>query len=169
MQWLELNNPARTPAHWTEIIHAPQYAIFILNADTRLQKDGVWIAENLDEARAFAKDTVTEDETRCCEIYTHEGKSGEPVETVYNPAVRGKYEGKPYAKREALIGGCLVSFGIVLMILDAKHDFTLFWGYIIGAKLTIVGGSYLVRGVAGLVEHRRTARQELSYSSKISS
>jgi hypothetical protein len=34
------------------------------------------------------------------------------------------------------------------------------WGYIIGAKLLIIGGSYLVRGTAWLLEHRLDQRAE---------
>jgi hypothetical protein len=144
MIWTTLYDPRRTPAHWTEIACPGEYAVVILDAGKRVPRDaegrefatgeaGAQLWESVEEARMFAGDVVARHPELCCEIYTHEGKSGEPLDTVYNQAVRGKYEGRPYA----------------------KHDLTLLWGYIIGAKLVIIGGNYFLRGVAGLVEHRR--------------
>jgi len=35
----------------------------------------------------------------------HEGKSGDPLQVIYNPVMRGKYQGLAYAKRESLCRG----------------------------------------------------------------
>jgi hypothetical protein len=163
--WLKLYDPARTPAHWLEIIRPGEYCVFILDAQNRVPKDfdglqfvtdaaSVEIAPDFAEAVRFADSVVTRHPELCCEIYGHEGKAGEPLRTVYEPSVRGRYEGLPWAKRETRIGLSLVSIGVLFIIYDARHDLRWMWGYIIGAKFLIIGGSFLVRGLAGLYEHR---------------
>jgi hypothetical protein len=139
--------------------------VFILDARDRVPKnvDGrsfgegeasVEIADNFNDAVRFANEVVSRHPELCAEIYNHEGKSGEPIRTVYEPSVRGKYEGLPPAKRSTGIGLLLLAAATVFVIYDAKHDLRWMWGYIVGLKLAIIGGSYLVRGVAGLLEHR---------------
>jgi hypothetical protein len=163
--WLKVYDPARTPAHWLEIIRSGEYCVFIVGAADHIPrdyagrpfKDGeayVQIASDLAEALRFADGVVARHPELCCEIYGDEGKSGEPLRTIYNDAERGKYEGLPLARREALTGSSIVTVGLLLIVYDAKRDLTWLWGYIIGLKLLIIGGSYLVRGVAGLCEHR---------------
>jgi hypothetical protein len=163
--WLKVYDPARTPAHWLEIIRPGEYSVFIFDAHLRVPKDydghkfrdgetSVQIASDFDEALRFAQAVVASHPELCCEIYGNEGKSGEPLRTVYEPSVQGKYEGFPWARREASIGLSLVAVAALFIVYDARHDLRWMWGYIIGAKLLIVGGGYLVRGAAGLYEHR---------------
>ena len=163
--WLKLNDPARTPAHWLEIIRPGEFCVFILDADDRVPKDfegrhfrdgdaAVEITPDFDTAVRFAEAVVARHPELCCEIYGSEGKSGEPLRTVYEASVRGKYEGLPFAKRETAIGLAVIFVASLFIIYDARHDLRWMWGYIIGAKLLIIGGSYLVRGVAGIFEHR---------------
>jgi hypothetical protein len=163
--WLKLYDPRRSPAHWLEIVRPGEHCVFILDAKLRVPKDtdgreftegeaAVEITPDFASAVRFAEALVARHPELCCEIYDWEGKAGEPLRTVYEPSVRGRYEGLPWAKREASIGAALVSLGILLMIYDARRDLTWMWGYIIGAKCTIIGGAYLIRGVAGLWEHR---------------
>jgi hypothetical protein len=165
MFWTRLYDPSRTPAHWSKIICEGEYSVFFLNADNRTPRDldgrqfsegeeSVAICRDLDEAAAFGHATVARHPELCAEIYDHEGKSGEPLRVVYEPSVRGRYTGRPYAKREAMQGGLIVSLGMVFIAFDIHRDLTWMWGYILGAKLVLVGGSFLVRGIAGLYEHR---------------
>jgi hypothetical protein len=169
--WLKLNDSARTPAHWLEIIRPGEFSVFVLDADNRVPKDfdgrefrdgdaAVEIASDFDEAVHFAEGVVARHPELCCEIYGSEGKSGEPLRTVYDASVRGKYEGLPVAKRETAIGVALIFVASLFIIYDALHDLRWMWGYIIGAKLLIIGGSYLVRGTAWLLEHRLDQRAE---------
>jgi hypothetical protein len=163
--WLKLFDSGRVPPHWLDIIQPGQYCVFILDAAVRVPRDfnglefpeggaAAEIKPDLASAVQFAETVVARHAELCCEIYGSEGKSGEPVRTVYEPSVRGLYEGLPWAKREASIGASLFSVGIALIIYDARHDLRWMWGYIIGAKLLIIGGSFLVRGIAGICEHR---------------
>jgi len=166
MIWTRLYDPARTPGHWTAIIRAGEYAVFFLSAARRTARDldgrafaqgeeSVAICSSLDEAIDLANSTVARHPELCAEIYDHHGKSGEPVRLIYDPSVRGKYPGsRPYAKREAAWGLLIVAGGIGFVIYDARHELAWLWGYIVGIKLLLVGGNFLVRGLIGLYEHR---------------
>jgi hypothetical protein len=163
--WVRLYDAVRTPAHWLDIIRPGQYCVFILDARDRIPKDlegrsfgegeaSVQIAATFDDAARFAEEVVSRHPELCAEIYNHEGKSGEPIRTIYEPSVRGKYEGMPLAKRSIGIGLLLLAGASAFVVCDARHDLRWMWGYIVGLKLAIVGGSYLVRGIAGYFEHR---------------
>ncbi len=163
--WIRLYDPNRIPAHWTEIIREGEYCLFLLDAADRTPRDSegrpfssgdqsVAICRSLAEAVELANTVVARHPELCAQIYDHHGKSGDPLRVIYEPSVRGKYEGRPYAKREAFWGLLLASCGTGFIVYDARHDLKWMWGYLIGMKLFIVGGSFLVRGLVGLYEHR---------------
>ena len=174
MIWTKLNDPNTRPAHWTERIHDSEMAVFIYDAATRVARDAdghifaesqdiaVAICKDLDEAVALAEKTVTAHPELCCEIYTHEGKQGDPVRTIYNPAVQGKYIGRPVARRQLMGGIAVLSLGLSLAITDYLHNFTWMWGYILGLKCLVTGGSLLARGIIGL--HETKALHETKHS-----
>ncbi len=150
-------DPARTPAHWLEIIQPGQFSVFVLDASRRAAAPGdpsVEIAPDFDTAIRFAEDVVARDPSLCCEIYDHSGKAGEPLRTVYEPSVRGKYEGRPRARKEMWIGVGILAVASVFIAYDVKRDLTWLWGYIIGLKLSIIGGAFLVRGISRYLEAR---------------
>jgi hypothetical protein len=165
MTWTRLYDPDRSPAHWTDIIRDGEYCVFILSAGGRLQRDmegrtfapgyeSVAICPDLDEAVDLARAVVALHPVLCAEVYDHEGKSGEPLQVVYEASVRGRYEGRPYAKREAGWGLTLVSLASGFIIFDFRHNLEWMWGYIIGMKLFVIGASFLTRGLIGLWKHR---------------
>lgn len=153
-------DPARTPAHWLEIIQPGQFSVFTINAGRRTPPPGeacVEIVPDFETALKFAEETVAQDPALCCEIYDHRGKAGEPLRTVYEPSARGKYEGRPRARKEMLAGAGLMAVALAILAYDVKRDLTWFWGSIVGIKLTIVGGAFLVRGVSRYIEARSDA------------
>jgi hypothetical protein len=163
--WLKLYDPQRSPAHWLEMVRPGEHCVFILDAKLRTPKDAdgrefsegeaaVEITPDFATAVRFAEDVVTRHPELCCEIYGSEGKSDAPLRTVYEPSVRGRYEGLPWAKREASIGVAVVAVGTLMIIYDARHDLSWMWGYIVGAKCVIIGGAYLIRGITGMWENR---------------
>ena len=169
MIWTRLYDPDRTPDHWTELIHEGDYCVFLLEASDRTPRDmdgnafspgqeAVAICGDLDDASRLANSIVKLHPQLCAEIYDHTGKSGEPLQVVYEPSVRGKYVGRPFAKREALRGMAILAAGIFFIVLDVRHDLRWMWGYILGLKLTVVGGSFTARGLIGLYEHRAERR-----------
>jgi len=121
-------------------------------------QEAVAICADLDEASRLANSIVTLHPQLCGEIYDHTGKSGESLQVVYEPSVRGKYVGRPFAKGEALRGFAILAAGIFFIMLDVRHDLRWMWGYILGLKLTVVGGSFIVRGLIGLHENRAERR-----------
>jgi hypothetical protein len=164
--WTRTYDPARNPAHWTKLIRPGQYAVFMLDAATHVARDaegglfnpdeGVSIApcSDLPEAVSFATDVVTRHPNLCGEIYDHEGKAKDALQVVYNQSVRGKYVGLQYAKRQAAWGSLALVCGMVFIAHDFMRDLTWIWGYIIGLKLTLVGGFRLLQGLLGWYEHR---------------
>jgi len=164
--WIRIYDPFRTPAHWTSLVRPGQFAVFIYDARTHVARDaegrrfdssgGISIAlcGDLPEAIHFAGEVVAGHSELCCEIYDHEGKSKDPLQVIYNPAVRSRYRGLKYSKRETFWGSVVLLCGVALIIVDFARDLAWIWGYVIGLKLTVVGGSFLVRGCVGWYEHR---------------
>jgi hypothetical protein len=166
MRWVRVYDPDRKPAHWSEIIRSGQYAVFLFDARTHVLRnaDGkypargeasVAICADLQEAVGLSNSLVAAHPDLCCEIYNHEGMSGDPLQVIYNPAVRGRYVGRPVARRETLWGIALCLCSVGFIVADFRHDLAFIWGYVIGLKLLIVGCVLVVRGVLGLYEHRR--------------
>jgi hypothetical protein len=127
---IRLYDPTRTPARWPEIVRPGQFRVFFPTASDGAPKDenaqvflpgedSVEIADSLPEALRFAEETVSRHPELCAEIYGHEGKTGEPVRTVYNPSVRGKYEGAALGKHHILTGLCVLSAPVIAH--DAAH------------------------------------------------
>jgi hypothetical protein len=112
------------------------------------------ICDDLDEARAFAGGVVARHPELCCEIFDHEGKSGAPLQVVYDPTVQGRCQGRPVARRETAWGVTVFACGVALIAVDLRHDLAWIWGYVIGLKMVLVGTGLLVRGVSGLCQHR---------------
>lgn len=128
------------------------------DAEGRFPVDGgasVAICECLNEAQECAAGIVASHPELCCEIYDHEGKSREPLEVVYNPAVEGRYRGRPYARRITACGSAIFLCGGALIALDMRRDLAWIWGYVLGLKMVVVGTALLVRGLTALYEHRK--------------
>jgi hypothetical protein len=167
--WTPTYDPAREPPHWSQSVRHGQYAVFVFDAATHVPRDlagehfppgqgaSIALCDDFAEALAFATNITTSDPKLCCEIYNHEGKSSPPVRVVYNPAVRGRYEGLQFAKRQTFWGAVAVVCGTAFIVHDITRDLAWFWGYIIGLKLTLVGGFQLGSGILGWYEHRGEA------------
>jgi hypothetical protein len=166
MRWTRTYDPARNPAHWTELVRAGQYAVFVFDAHTHVARDAegrpfepgecpsLAICDDLPEAVGFATEVVTRYPALCGEVYDHEGKAKEPLQVIYNPAVRGKYAGLQYAKRQTLWGSLALLCGLAFAVHDFMLNLAWIWGYVIGVKLTLIGGFRLAQGLIGWHEHR---------------
>jgi hypothetical protein len=164
--WTRVYDPLRIPAHWTELIEAGQFAVFVFDIRTHVARDAdgrfcaagevcVAICASLHEAVDCARKVVAPHPELCCEIYDHMGKSGEPLQVVYDPSVEGRHQGRPFARRETVWGSLIFLSGVGFIVVDLRHDLLWIWGYVIGLKMVIIGCAFLVRGLAGLYEHRR--------------
>jgi hypothetical protein len=166
LTWTRTYDSARTPPHWTELVCPGQYAVFVFDAQSHVARDSegqrfdsgdnisIALCDDLVDAIHFAADVVARHSELCCEIYDHEGKAKDPLEVVYNRAVRSKYRGLKYSRRETFWGSVVLLCGIALIAVDASRDLAWIWGYVIGMKLTLVGGAFVVRGSVGWYEHR---------------
>jgi hypothetical protein len=163
--WTRIIDPSRTPEHWTELIRPGQFAVFVFDAATHVARDrdckpfdsdqvSLALCAGLAEAEAFAKELVGRMPALVCEIYDHEGKSKEPTRVIYNPAVRHKYEGLRYSRRQTLWASLVFACGVAFVVHDFMLDLTWIWGYVIGLKLMTVGGFRLGQGLVGWYEHR---------------
>jgi hypothetical protein len=118
MTWTRLYDPSRTPSHWTEFVRKEQFVVFIFEARTQAPRDAdglpfcaadgsetgqyAALCEDLAEARNFAREVVARHPELCCRIYDSQGKSGPPLEVIYDPSVRHRYTGFAHARRLAL-------------------------------------------------------------------
>ena len=172
MIWTRINDPSRKPEHWTGLIRPGQFAVFIFDAPSHVARDlqgkpfdaaddgaALALCDDLPEAVSFAKELAGRMPELCCEIYDHEGKSNEPLQTIYNPAVRRKYEGLEYSKRQALWGSLILACGVAFVVHDFMRDLTWIWGYVIGAKFMVIGGFRMGQGLIGWYEHRGESRE----------
>jgi hypothetical protein len=163
--WRRIYDPNLEPAHWSEAIRPGQYAVFVFDARTHVARDAagrypdrgeasVAFCDDLAAAQTLAGQVVAPHPDLCCEIYDHEGMARAPLEVVYNPAERGRYTGRPLARRKIFWGVALYVCAVPIVVADVVHDFRLIWGYVIGLKLMIIGTVLLVQGMLGLREHK---------------
>jgi len=160
--WTRLNDPDRTPPHWTGIVRAGQYVVFISDARSRAPRDQegrpfcapdgtetgqcAALCDDAIEAQRFAHDVAARHHELCCEIYDYEGKSKPPLTTIYDPSVRSRYVGAVHARRLSALGIVLMCFGGVFVAIDVRHDLAWIWGYVIGLKCLLLGGALTTRG-----------------------
>src|SRR5437879_6319507 len=94
MQELSLYDPDRNPRDWKDIIRPGQYAVFItdLHSDVEKKADGHFLTpgeesscllfDSLPEAEAYCEAKVEEIPNLRCDIYDHLGK-GKPAALTY--------------------------------------------------------------------------------------
>jgi len=170
MIWTRLYDPGRTPAHWTQMVHERQCVVFVCDARTRAPRDAdgrsfcaadgtetgpcAALCDDAADAERFACDVVSRHPGLCCEIYDYEGKSRPPLKTIYDPGVRHKYVGLAHARRQSLAGAALVCTGTTLIVVDISRGLAWIWGYVLGLKCLLLGGTFLILGLLEWREHR---------------
>jgi hypothetical protein len=149
--------------HWTSRIRSGQYALFIRDRDTcvPIAAEGqfaahhfVAIFDSLPEARASGEEVCAKHPRARCDIYDSEGLANDPVESIYNAAVRQNYVGPKPARRRLYSGVAAVCVGIVLIAWDVHRDLLFMWGYIVGVKMVLIGGAAAVQGALMLRDLR---------------
>ena len=155
-----VSDPERVPPHWTDLLRADQFALFVFDARSHSARnpDGgvpagsasLAIFEALADANAFACALVAKQPELCCEIYDHGREYGQPLSTIYNDAFHEKHLGRGLAKRQTAGGAVALAAGVALVGIDFRRDLTWFWGYILGVKFLIIGTTLLINGVLGL-------------------
>ncbi|HTA44162.1 MAG TPA: hypothetical protein VK789_17045 [Bryobacteraceae bacterium] len=155
-----VNNPERVPPHWTDLVCAGQFALFVFDARSHSARNpdasvpvgsaSLVLFDNQAEATTFANDLVAKHPELSCEIYDYGREYGQPLATIYNGVFYEKYLGRGLAKRNTAGGALAMAVGIALVVIDFRHDLTWFWGYILGVKFLIIGTTLLINGLLGL-------------------
>lgn len=149
--------------HWTSAIRPGQYAVFLRDRGTSAllplgepfaAQNSIAIFESLSEARAWGEEICARHARVRCDIYDSEGLANDAVESIYNAEVWGNYVG-PKPARKRLYGGiAALCVGIVLIAWDVHHDLLFLWGYIVGIKLVLIGGTLAIQGALMLRDLR---------------
>jgi hypothetical protein len=149
--------------HWSSQIRPGQYAVFLRDRDTAvaLTPDGqiatdpsVTVFESLPEAHAWGVEICAQRPRIRCDIYDSDGLANDPVESLYNPAIRGKYVGPEAGRKRLYVGVTAIFIGSLFIAWDVHRDLLFLWGYIIGLKLVLTGGVSVIQGVAILKDSR---------------
>ena len=149
--------------HWSSAIQPGQYAAFLRDRDTSVPltaagqfaaHNSVTIFDSLSEARAWGAEICARHPRARCDIYDSEGLANDAVETIYNAAVRGDYVGPKPARRRLCWGLAAMCVGIALIAWDVHRDLLFIWGYIVGVKMVLIGGTLATQGVLMLRDLR---------------
>ena len=114
----------------------------------------VAIFDTLPEARAWGEQICARHSKVRCDIYDSEGLAKDPIASIYNSAVRESYVGPKPARKRLYWGFVSLCAGIVLIAWDVHHDFALMWGYILGIKMILIGGTAIIQGALMLRDLR---------------
>jgi hypothetical protein len=155
--------PARTlplfderaqPSSWNERMAAGEYAVhyssFIGAPGTA---PSCTIFGSLEEAEAHAREQIAQRPDLRCRIYDHEGFVGPPIREFSGSSYKG--ESGISARFRRWVGSVLFLGGLILMIVDWTHDFTLTWPATIGTRLLIPGVILLVTEAVFVLHARR--------------
>lgn len=157
--------------HWTSTIRSGEYALFIRDRDTSVPLSGegrfashnfVAIFDSLPEARASGEEICAQHPRARCDIYDSEGLANDPVESIYNAAVRENYVGAKPARQRLYWGVAAVCVGSALIAWDVHRDLLFMWGYILGIKMVLIGGAAVIQGALILRDLRYARRGRLS-------
>jgi hypothetical protein len=164
MQQIELYDPNRRPANWTDCVHAGQYAVFHSDRATNVERtpDGRYlrtedkstcmIFDSLAEAESYSEEKVEALPRVRCDIYDHTGKSRPPLLTYVNK----QFLNAP--KKHAYWGWAMVAARLPCFWIEWHWHGTLVVPMIVGLNL-IFAGLRLVYWGAGGVEKRRSVRE----------
>ncbi len=162
---LKLYDPTRQPADWKEIIRPGQYAVFLsdLGTDMERRPDGRFLApgedsiclvfDTLPEAEAYCEAKVQEIPSLRCDIYDHLGKSKPPALTYVNEA----HLKAP--RKHARLGWLLVSLGALCFWIDWHWNWVLIFPTIVGINM-IFAGLRLIYWSGGGGETRRAKQNK---------
>ena len=152
------------------MVRAGQYVVFTYDVDSRTPRDleggqfiagpgeadpaAVAVCDSRKEAELLAFEVTERHPDLYCEIYDHEGKGKDPVASIFHPSGLAKHRGPIYARRQALIGAGFLTLGTTLASVDFHYHMKFIWGYILGLKCLVLGGTFMVRAFCEWFESR---------------
>ena len=175
MNVLRLHDPGRTPASWTDIVQAGQWAVFSKLADSGASCDAdgrpfatasdatCLIFDSLDEARRFCLEQVARITSVCFEIFDSAGRTNPPILVIVHPS----RESTLFRDPRTLRAWKLAAFGLILaapllMWLDYRTvDGAIGLLTFLGLSL-IIGGLRLLSYITAIAEAERTREERLA-------
>jgi hypothetical protein len=165
MQEILLYDPERRPPDWTDILRPGQYAVFLSDIVTDVERTPAGrylqggdqstclVFDSLPEAEAYCEERVESCPRVRCDIYDHTGKSKPPMLTYVNKAQLKT------PRKFAHWGLLLVAASIVCFWLEWRRGSGLGLALIIGINLLFAGLRLFYWG-AGSSEKRQSNRED---------
>ena len=165
MQEIKLYDPYRRPANWTGLLHPGQYAVFLSDVDTNIEKTpaGHYLQPE-DKSTCLVFDSLAEAETYCeakveeilrlrCDIYDHTGKSKLPQLTYVNK----RFLKTP--RKYTRWGWVLLAASLPCFWIEWHWNGTLLTPMLVGINLVLAGLRLIYWGAGGS-EKRRSTREQ---------
>lgn len=163
MQVIKLYDPARKPAEWIGLVHSGQYAVFLSDVATDMEKtqDGHYLKPG-EESTCLVFDSLAEAEAWCeakveavpslrCDVYDHTGKSHPPMLTYVNRVhLRAP-------NRRVYWGWALIVASVPCFVIEWYYHGILVVPMVVGLNLIFAGLRLIYWGKAG-TEKRRAQR-----------
>jgi hypothetical protein len=119
--WNERMAPGEYAVHYSEQSGPPSCTVF----------------GTLAEAEAYAQGRVLQQPSLRCRIYDHQGFIGKPIQEFRGNSYKGDSDISPRFRRWA--GSILFFGGLILIIVDWNHDFSLSWPTMFGIRMVFPG------------------------------
>lgn len=143
---LPLFDETAQPSSWNERMSVGEYAVHYSNfvgAGTTVPTCTVF--GSLAEAEAHARQEVAQRPDLRCRIYDHQGFVGKPIREVTGARYKGDSDISPRFRR--WVGSVLFFGGIILILVDWSHDFSLSWPAMVGVRMVFPGLILLITEV----------------------
>lgn len=156
MQVVQIHDPGRRPASWSEIIRPGQFVAF------ETPSDGTCVLfDSVAEARAYCETAVLSSPAAQYDVFDAEGRAHPPLLTIVHPSRGQTLDTDPRVQRKRReIAWALIAAGLALIVWTywALHDIEAIFPGVIGANLLLAGGRMLWYNLA--VRETERARQE---------
>jgi hypothetical protein len=134
---LPLFDEKARPSSWNERMTAGEYAVHYSNFRGSGTVPSCTIFSSLAEAEAYARQQIAQRQDLRCRIYDHQGFVGKPIREFSGTSYKGDSDISPRFRR--WVGSVLFFGGLILIILDWTHDFSLIWPATIGIRMIFPG------------------------------
>lgn len=134
---LPLYDEKARPSSWNERMTAGEYAVHYSSFPSSETVPSCTVFSGLAEAEAYARQQVAPREDLRCRIYDHQGFVGKPIREISGTRYKGDSEISPRFRR--WVGSVLFSGGLILILFDWTHDFSLIWPATIGIRMIFPG------------------------------
>ena len=152
---LPLFDEKAQPSSWNERMTPGEYAVHYSNFAGSSTVPTCTIFSSLPEAEAYARQQIAQRPDLRCRIYDHHGFIGQPIREFTGTSYKGDSDISPRFRRWT--GSILFFGGLILIIVDWIHDFSLSWPAMIGIRMFFPGLILLITEAVIVIYARRKA------------